>query len=104
MTRQTSEEARTCGVAAPIEIVGVVEDTHAVHLVDLIDAATELAPRKWKRYAAITFIAAFLLVPNKAADALTWYANEKAHEIVKAVLDSDVPSPTGSPVGTATTP
>lgn len=32
-----------------------------MHFVDLIDAATGLATRKWKRYAAIAFIAAFLL-------------------------------------------
>ena len=60
-----------------------------MQLVDLIDAAAELAPQKWKRYAATAFIAAFLLVPNKAADALTWYATERADQIVKAVLDTD---------------
>ena len=49
------------------------------------------------------FIAAFLLVPNRAADALTWYAHEKADQIVKAVLDSPVLSQASSPVGTATT-
>ena len=48
-----------------------------MHFVDLIDAATELAPRRWKRYAAIAFMAAFLLVPNKAADALTWVRQGK---------------------------
>jgi hypothetical protein len=75
-----------------------------MHPVDLIDAASELAPRRWKRYAATAFMAAFLLVPNRAADALTWYANEKADRIVKAVLDSYVPSSASSPAGTATTP
>ena len=75
-----------------------------MQLVDLIDAATELAPRRWKRYAATVFIAAFLLVPNKAADALTWYATEKADQIVKAMLDADGRPPAGSPVEVATTP
>lgn len=75
-----------------------------MHLVDLVEAATELAPRHWKRYAAVTFIAAFLLVPNRAADALTWYATEKADQIVKAVMDSEAPLPASSPTGTATAP
>ena len=74
-----------------------------MHPVDLIDAATGLAPRKWKRYAATALVAAFLLVPNRAADALAWYANEKAEQIVNAVLDAHVASPASSP-GTATTP
>ena len=86
------------------ETVGAVDDTHGMHLVDFIDAATELAPRQWKRYAAIALVAAFVLVPDRAADALAWYATEKADQIVEAVLDSEVPSPASSPTGTATTP
>lgn len=56
----------------PRVTVGAMEDTRCMHPVDLIDAATDLAPRKWKRYAAIAFMAACLLAPNRAADALTW--------------------------------
>ncbi len=43
-----------------------MDDTRYMHPVDLIDAATDLPPRKWKRYAAIAFMATFLLVPKPA--------------------------------------
>lgn len=79
-----------------------MDETHYMHPVDLIDAVTDLAPRKWKRYAAIAFMATFLLVPNRAADALTWYANEKAAQIVDSVLHATVSSEASSPVGIAT--
>lgn len=75
-----------------------------MHLVDLIDAATELAPRRWKDFVAAAFFVSFLLVPTRAADALTWYVTQKADQIVKAVLDSEVSSPSSPPMGTVTTP
>lgn len=65
--------------------------------VDLIDGATELTPRKWKRCASVAFVAALFLFPNAASRAIIWYATERAQHIVSTVLDSVEPAPTSIP-------
>lgn len=67
-----------------------------MNIVDAVDVANELLPRRWRRVLALGLIGAFFAFPNAAADAVLWYAQERADRIVETVVEHTVLEP-GAP-------
>ena len=66
-------------------------------LIDLLDGANELLPRKWKRRVAAVLLGAFLVWPSAAQQALLWYAHERAQQITSTPVEVIEPAPLVDP-------
>jgi hypothetical protein len=62
-------------------------------LLDLVDAANEILPRRWKRCLAAGAVVAFLVYPSGASRVLFWYANEGAQQVVQPLVNVTIPDP-----------
>jgi hypothetical protein len=49
---------------------------------DAVEAAHQILPRRWKRRAGAFVVVAMLLFPTPVSEAIKWYANEKARELL----------------------
>ena len=77
-----------------LDCVGADCDPVCMDWIDGVDIGGGLMTRRWKRYVALIFLAAFLLVPNPAQRALFWYGQERAERIVNIVVDTTLPEST----------
>ncbi len=63
-------------------------DAAAVGWTDVIDAASELMPRRWKRKLGSVLVVAFLLFPTQARDVMLWYGRERATQLMEVLTST----------------
>ncbi|WP_147068625.1 hypothetical protein [Terrabacter aerolatus] len=63
--------------------------------IDIIEAAPELLPRRWKSRVGTVLIIGFWLIPSTARELMAWYVQEKAQELLAILIPLLQQSPHG---------